>query len=268
MKKTTTLVLLVLVLASTILPAGAMIDGVIDEGNLYPNVGAIMMVWPQFDDIIGRLCSGTLIHPRALLTAAHCYTFVVNQGIDEAQMWVTFHHDPLAGDADYLNVEALIPHPDFEWGKDSHDIALVILEEPVEGVGLQPWPTDIGYMDDLVDSLKGQDKRDLELTVVGYGISDVDLEVPAVQLDATRRFGSVTFDQLLETEIRSGSRDAGDVNLCFGDSGGPLFHENVLVGVLSSIGRQCENAMTHYRVDTADALAFINSTLADYVPAE
>ena len=77
MKKTIVLFLLVLTLAVAVLPVSAIIGG--EEDFEHGNVGAIMMEWPQFGNIVGRLCSGTLIHERALLTAAHCYKYIVDE---------------------------------------------------------------------------------------------------------------------------------------------------------------------------------------------
>jgi hypothetical protein len=265
MKKMTVMLALMLVLAFTVSPASAIMDG--EPDTEHTNVGAIMMVWPQFDDIIGRLCSATLIHERALLTAAHCHTYIENQGIGYNQVWVTFDQDPFADDAQHLEVEDFIVHPDFGTGQGAHDIALVILAEPVVGIEPEALPA-MGYMNDRIKVLNGKGRRGLDLIVVGYGGSQI-LDVPEILRDATRSTGTVSFEQLLLFEIKSSQNsDLGDVHTNYGDSGGPLFHvdrqgNEVLVGLLARTGGSVWDgpAMFHFRVDTAIARDFIEANL-------
>ena len=265
MKKITALLGVALALASMVSPASGIIGGEVDTEHT--NVGAIMMVWPQLDGITGRLCSATLIHERALLTAAHCHTYIDNQGIGYDQVWVSFDQDPFAEDAQYLEVEDFIVHPDFGTGQGSSDIALVILAEPVIGIEPEPLPA-MGYMNDVVKVLKGKGRWGIDLMIVGFGASQI-LVVPETLLDATRSTGAVSFERLLLFEIKSSQNsDLGDAHTNFGDSGGPLFHidrqgNEVLVGLLSRTGGSVWDgpAMFHYRVDTAIARDFIEANL-------
>jgi hypothetical protein len=84
-----------MLLASTV-PAMAITGGKEDLGNRYSNVGMVVFYQPD-----GRFrCSGTLIAPRVLLTAAHC-TFQ-----DVGKVIVTF--DPLIS-RDEVEAEIDIP---------------------------------------------------------------------------------------------------------------------------------------------------------------
>lgn len=266
MKKITTIILLILLFSLVVSPAGAMIGG--EPDTEHTNVGAIVMYWPQFG-ITGRLCSATLIHPRVMVTAAHCYTYVVNQEIETDQIWVTFDPDAVAEGATYLEVEAFIPHPDFNFQyADTHDIALVILkEEAPEGIQLEPLPEE-GYLDQVIGRKKGQ--QNFDLVVVGYG-SNTFLLPPENQMDSIRRTGTVNFQALGSFEIRHNPESA---TLCLGDSGGPIFYldhkgNEVQVGLYSRGGNdQCVSGGFHYRLDTESAQDFIEDTIAAYFSGE
>ncbi len=265
MKKFFVLILLVLVLGFMVSPVNAMIGG--DPDKEHVNVGAIMMVWPQFDETIGRLCSGTLIHERALLTAAHCYKYVVNQDIKYDQMWVTFHQYPFNNDAEYLNVIDFIPHEDLNLlALDSHDIALVILAEPVVGITPAKLP-DAGYMDIVIDQ---PNWRALDMIAIGYGITDLENFSPGdAQLDAERKSGSITIKNLTSFEIKNRQFAKPDnAFLSAGDSGGPLFHRvhkgnEVLVGLSSCVESNCSDRGIHYRLDTPSARNWVDAKLSE-----
>jgi len=265
MKKIAVLIGLVIVLAVVVSPASAIIGG--EEDYEHTNVGAIVMVWPQFgEDFIGRLCSGTLIHKRVLLTAAHCIPYIENQGIDIDQVWVTFDQDALAEDATYLDIDEIILHPEFNQNAlDSHDIALVILKKPVGGIKPKLLPS-LGYLDEVFDQIQSKkDPQIPKLIMVGYG-STSRSEVPDNLLDAKRHSGDTSLRALLDFEIKSKDVSELDVSVCKGDSGGPGFHVNdqgdeVMVGVRHQGSEQCTGTGFHYRLDTVSASEWIKAEL-------
>ena len=265
MKKISVLIGLMLVLAVAVSPASALIGGELDTEHT--NVGAYVFYWPEYNDTF-RACSGTLIHPRVLLTAAHCIVMLENGGIAFNQVRVTFDQNALAEGPTYLDIDKIIAHPDFDYSRpDSHDIALVILAEPVVGIDPEPLPP-LGYMDKVIQqTLHGKSQRVLDLIVVGYGASDISLPVPDVHLDAIRRVGTVTFKDLTPFEIKTFQyRNPENAAVYFGDSGGPLFHvdkhgNEVLVGLLACVGGGCSDSGVNYRVDTASARDFIEANL-------
>ena len=273
MKKLSILILLATLLAIAVTPVGAMIGGELDYEHT--NVGAIVIEWPAYDDILARVCTATLIHPKVLVTAAHCTEPLYDLTSVPDKVWITFEPDALFGTPDvnpdeYLEVAELISHPQYGTGKE-YDIALVILVEPVGDRDPVALP-ESGYMDGVLQNLPGgKGKSDLELIFVGYGATD-DWGIPGRYLDAERRVGTLSFVNLMPLEILTNNKPDDPV-VCTGDSGGPVFHvppigNEVLVGLHARSGSpnvQCDGLGLEVktRLEAASIQTWINDNLPE-----
>jgi hypothetical protein len=257
-------VLVALLLAA---PAGAIIGGTSDTQNRYSNVGVLQLqVGANWFDF----CSGTLVRADVVLTAAHCTDFLIEEGPDgfgPDDLRISF--DP-EGDGPYATVDHIVVHPGWLTAgpcignskqrclaPPHEDIALVFLDDPVAGVTPAPIAP-AGYLD-------GLDLKNETFTAVGYGtdafITGSAASPKAITLfDGVRSYRNVTAipaqDAFPDRFIKITK------SVCFGDSGGPLFHGGTVVAINTwTFSYRCDGPNLEYRVDSAPAQTFLDTYL-------
>lgn len=232
------------------------------DGNLHPNVGALIADFRQngHPDV---LCSGSLISSTVFLTASHCTSYLESKGI--SQVWVTFDSKYVEGKSKLI-AGTVHTNPNYNQAQsDPGDIAVVTLSKAVSITPVQ-LPTL-----NLLDQMKkaGTLNGSTVFTSVGYGVHEPVLGggPPYFPFTSDRNYALGTFDALNNAWLRISQNNAtGDGGTCYGDSGGPQFlggtSSNLQVSLTVTGDAMCLATNVDYRIDTAAARAFLGQFVA------
>lgn len=150
-------------------------------------------------------CSGTLIAPRIVLTAAHCVT----DAAFPDQLEVLFGSSVSAPEAWILRVSHAELHPTYRQRGVGLDLALLVLEDAVDPGSVPPLSLDLQQRISVTAGAV--------VTVVGFGQADALNAVPGHKRSGTARVAAVQ-DQSFRIV-------KAPALTCHGDSGGPALME-------------------------------------------
>jgi V8-like Glu-specific endopeptidase len=246
-------------------PAHASTQGTPD-GDLHPAVGFLLF----YSGGERYSCSGTLVSPTVVLTAAHCTddqdgkTLVTfDSFVDDAS---PFKYDPAAHPEDgytateiaamggYAGTAYTDPaYSNFTDMKNWNDVGVIVLDEAVTGIDPAPIAR-VGTLDKI-------GKSELSKTpfiAVGYGTEvrkaesgpqkPTPMNYP-LERRYVKMFGQKLTPQILQTNgSTTNGKDTGST--CFGDSGGPVFYKGEVVAVTSYGNNDvCRGISGYQRVD-------------------
>jgi secreted trypsin-like serine protease len=210
------------------------VGGSTSDDGAYPWMVALLSA-DTADPYDAQFCGGALIHPRWVLTAAHC---VQDLYPSEVEIWIGSNRLETGTGGRRIGVAEIRVFPYYDASLTDSDLALILLEEAVDPSLVMP----VALVSDETLDDPGVIAR-----AIGWGASSgaedtfpidmQEVDLPIVANATAEPF----FDDPVTDNMLFAGYALGGQNSCSGDSGGPLLAKNAnnaweLIG-LTSFGR-------------------------------
>lgn len=246
--------------------AGGNLDGLGEMSSAITNGQPDESRHPWVGDVVYRPdlgspwlvgCSASLVSPRVVITAAHCWPFY--EGLGPQQVGVTF--DAVIGSSPKVVLGRYVRHPDYtfdDWRQN--DIAVVILDHPVTDIRpgrLAP----VGLLDalDALGLVSGA-----RFDTAGYGISSVTIDPTTGSFDwstvGTRRVATSAGIALGSFNFVLDMSPPDNGGGCYRDSGGPHMPAGTDIIVANTQDGDFDCLVTDdtFRLDVPGVQAFLS----------
>jgi secreted trypsin-like serine protease len=228
--------------------AGAITNGHKDTQNRYPFVG--LLAFYDSDGAYMHRCTGTLLSPTVVLTAAHC-----TDGTATAYAYfsVNVPDDFRENPTGFLGTT--YTHPAFKTNLHN-DVGVVVLDDPVNR-NEYPVLASVRFLTDLKVAHEIQDDS---FVAVGYGVLN-GFPPPRLVDNESRWVGRSPYRGLKKNNLHLFQNPVPDGagGTCFGDSGGPHFWNDtlIIVSVTSWGDANCRANDQTQRVDIPSVLDWL-----------
>lgn len=186
--------------------------------NQFPYFAFLVLLSSNNNDT--NICGGTLINSKFVLTAAHCLT-------DVRTVWLSFGSNDRTSFPTSRLISNIAVHPKYDSAKKNNDIGIVKLQKPV-GFATIALPT-ARYSSWNFEGLK--------MITVGFGRIENGFNPRYLYFTEQVGLSSNKCKSVYKNfnDLKLCAKGPNKSSICVGDSGGPLIHRNVLVGINSLV---------------------------------